>query len=193
MGTTQRRPVETICKTAHLAVRKWIIHDNVEKMIYYEDASFELLGVPIAYVPFWSSRILGQANPASYAAYLSPQLGTGFGMLFWRSRRITTSPHANVFHAAGPVRNGRIPPALNNGATRSALKERMWGPSAFAPRPPARGDSGAALFSPSAALAQRRWRRLGHHGAVGLFPSDYKQYNYLLQNYFFREASSTII
>jgi LPS-assembly protein len=32
-----------------------IIHSNSERMIYYENATFELLGVPIAYVPyFWT-------------------------------------------------------------------------------------------------------------------------------------------
>ena len=31
---------------------KRIIHDNTEKMIYFEDASLDFIGIPIAYVPF---------------------------------------------------------------------------------------------------------------------------------------------
>ncbi len=34
---------------------KRIIHKNDEHMIYYEDASLEFLGIPIAYVPFFSA------------------------------------------------------------------------------------------------------------------------------------------
>src|SRR5262249_50398563 len=32
-----------------------IIHDQAEKMIYYEDARLEFLGVPLAYIPFFSA------------------------------------------------------------------------------------------------------------------------------------------
>jgi LPS-assembly protein len=32
-----------------------IIHDQAEKMIYYEDARMEFLGVPLAYIPFFSA------------------------------------------------------------------------------------------------------------------------------------------
>jgi len=32
-----------------------IIHDQAEKMIYYEDARLEFFGVPVAYIPFFSS------------------------------------------------------------------------------------------------------------------------------------------
>src|SRR5690606_7172798 len=31
-----------------------IIHNQQERVVYYEDASFEFLGIPIAYVPFLS-------------------------------------------------------------------------------------------------------------------------------------------
>jgi LPS-assembly protein len=81
------------CKDDPSKPRTWslkakrIIHDNAEKMIYYEDASFELLGLPIAYVPFWSSpdpsvkRKSGFLTPAF--TYRS-QLGAGFGIpYFW--------------------------------------------------------------------------------------------------------------
>jgi LPS-assembly protein len=66
---------------------KRIIHKNDEKMIYYEDASLEFLGIPIAYVPFFSApdpsvtRKSGILSP--YLAYNS-QLGGGVGIpVFW--------------------------------------------------------------------------------------------------------------
>ena len=66
---------------------KRIIHKNDEKMIYYEDASLEFLGIPIAYVPFFSApdpsvtRKSGILSP--YLAYNS-RLGAGVGIpIFW--------------------------------------------------------------------------------------------------------------
>ncbi|HUI19903.1 MAG TPA: LPS-assembly protein LptD [Methylocella sp.] len=66
---------------------KRIIHKNDEKMIYYEDASLEFLGIPVAYVPFFSTpdptvtRKSGILSP--YLAY-SPQFGAGLGVpIFW--------------------------------------------------------------------------------------------------------------
>lgn len=66
---------------------KRIIHKNDEQMIYYEDASLELLGVPVAYVPFFStpdptvSRKSGILSP--HLMYKST-LGYGVGIpIFW--------------------------------------------------------------------------------------------------------------
>jgi LPS-assembly protein len=66
---------------------KRIIHKNDEKMIYYEDASLEFLGIPLAYVPFFSApdpsvtRKSGLLSP--YLAY-SGHLGAGIGLpIFW--------------------------------------------------------------------------------------------------------------
>jgi LPS-assembly protein len=66
---------------------KRIIHKNDEKMIYYEDASLEFLGIPIAYVPFFSApdpsvtRKSGILSP--YLAY-DGHLGAGVGIpIFW--------------------------------------------------------------------------------------------------------------
>jgi len=66
---------------------KRIIHKNDEKMIYYEDASLEFLGIPLAYVPFFSApdpsvkRKSGILSP--YLAY-SNWLGAGIGIpIYW--------------------------------------------------------------------------------------------------------------
>jgi LPS-assembly protein len=66
---------------------KRIIHKSDEKMIYYEDTSLEFLGIPVAYVPFFSTpdpsvtRKSGILSP--YLAN-SSKLGFGFGIpIFW--------------------------------------------------------------------------------------------------------------
>jgi LPS-assembly protein len=66
---------------------KRIIHKNDEKMIYFEDSWLEFLGIPLAYVPFFSApdpsvtRKSGILSP--YLAYNS-ELGAGLGIpIFW--------------------------------------------------------------------------------------------------------------
>lgn len=66
---------------------KRIIHKNDEKMIYYEDASLEFLGVPLAYVPFFSAP---DPSVKRKSGILSPYLATssfaGAGVavpIFW--------------------------------------------------------------------------------------------------------------
>lgn len=66
---------------------KKIVHKNDEKMIYYEDAYLEFLGIPVAYVPYLSSpdpsvkKKSGVLNPSTF--YRS-NLGYGLGVpIFW--------------------------------------------------------------------------------------------------------------
>jgi LPS-assembly protein len=66
---------------------KRIIHKNDEKMIYYEDASIEFVGIPLAYAPYLSgpdpsvTRKSGILTP--YLAY-NNLLGAGIGVpIFW--------------------------------------------------------------------------------------------------------------
>lgn len=66
---------------------KRIVHNNDEHMIYYEDAALEFLGIPIAYVPFFSApdptvtRKSGILSP--FLGY-STVLGSGIGVpIFW--------------------------------------------------------------------------------------------------------------
>ena len=57
-----------------------IIHNNEERTIYYEDATFEFLGVPIAYVPyFWSPDPTVKRQTGFLAPHYihSSALGTG--------------------------------------------------------------------------------------------------------------------
>jgi LPS-assembly protein len=66
---------------------KRIIHKNDEKMIYFEDSSLEFLGIPIAYVPFFSAP---DPSVTRKSGILSPYLatssyaGSGVGIpIFW--------------------------------------------------------------------------------------------------------------
>jgi len=66
---------------------KRIIHKNDEKMIYFEDSSLEFLGIPIAYVPFFSAP---DPSVTRKSGILSPYLatssyaGAGVGIpIFW--------------------------------------------------------------------------------------------------------------
>jgi LPS-assembly protein len=66
---------------------KRIIHNNDEKMIYYEDADLEFLNIPVAYTPFLSSP---DPSVTRKSGLLSPYLadhsylGYGFGIpIFW--------------------------------------------------------------------------------------------------------------
>jgi LPS-assembly protein len=196
------------CKDDPSKPRTWqlkakrIIHDNAEKTIYYEDASFELFGVPVAYVPFWSS-----ADPTvkRKSGFLTPvityrsQLGAGFGVpYFWAispDADLTITP--TVFSRQGPFLTGEFRKRFENGAfTFRAEGTHVGDQSAFAIAPYGAGDRQwrGALQTRGEFAPNDRWRAGWDITALSdrFFLQDYKQYNYLLQNYFFREASSTI-
>ncbi|HXJ00117.1 MAG TPA: LPS assembly protein LptD [Micropepsaceae bacterium] len=69
----------TICKDDGERMPLWqiraarIVHDELEKEIYFEDAAFEFLGVPILYLPYFS-----EADPTvKYkSGFLLPDIGT---------------------------------------------------------------------------------------------------------------------
>ncbi len=66
---------------------KRIIHKNDEQMIYYEDASLEFLGLPLAYVPFFSSpdpTVTRKSGILSPHLVTKSSLGYGVGLpIFW--------------------------------------------------------------------------------------------------------------
>lgn len=66
---------------------KRIIHKNDEQMIYYEDAALEFLGVPVAYVPFFSTpdpSVTRKSGILSPTLVSNSFLGFGTGIpIFW--------------------------------------------------------------------------------------------------------------
>ena len=107
------------CKDDPTKPRMWqlnakrIIRDEVEKVIYYEDATFELLGMPIAYFPFLSGP---DPTKKRQTGFLVPELNYGVSTLgagrrpsvFLGDRaRHGSDDHADLFHAAGAVSHRR--------------------------------------------------------------------------------------
>ncbi|GLI93096.1 LPS-assembly protein LptD [Methylocystis echinoides] len=196
------------CKDDPSKPRTWqlkakrIIHDSTEKTIYYEDATFELLGVPVAYVPFWSS-----ADPTvkRKTGFLTPvlsyrqALGAGVGLpFFW-----AISPDSDLqitptwFSRQGPYLTGEFRKRFENGVmTFRAEGTHVGDPGAFAVAPYGAGDRRwrGALQTTGDFSINDRWRAGWDITALSdrFYLQDYKQYNYLLQNYYFRESSSTI-
>lgn len=196
------------CKDDPTRPRLWqvrakrIIHDNDEKMIYYEDASLEFLGVPVAYVPFLASP---DPSVKRKSGILTPQftyrsqLGGGVGIpFFWAiapDYDLTITP--TFFTRQGPFLATEFRQRLENGAyTIRAEGTHVADTGAFAPPPLGAGDRrwrGAAQTFGEFAINDQ-WK-LGWDVTVlsdRYFLQDYKQSNNLLQNYFFRESSSTI-
>lgn len=66
---------------------KRIVHKDEEQMIYYEDAALEFLGVPVAYVPFFSApdpRVKRKSGLLSPRYLYNSQFGYGIGVpIFW--------------------------------------------------------------------------------------------------------------
>ena len=105
-----------------------IIHKNDEQMIYYEDAALEFLGLPIAYVPFFSApdptvtRKSGILDPHFIS---KTNLGYGVGIpIFWAlapDYDLTFTP--TFLSTAGLSGQRRMAPAARH---RLLLHPREW-------------------------------------------------------------------
>lgn len=181
---------------------KRIIHDNEEKVVYYEDASLELFGQPIAYMPFfWSpdptvKRKSGFLNPE--VTYRS-QLGVGVGVPYYWSLApdydLTITPTG--FTRQGPFLAGEFRQRFENGGySIRAEGTHVGDQSAFAIQPyGARNERWRGSAHSEGEFAINDYWRFGWDVTAlsdRYFLQDYKQYNSLLQNYFFRESSSTV-
>jgi len=122
-----------------------IIHDQSEKMIYFEDARIEFFGVPLAYVPYMSapdptvkrktgflmpsigsSTLFGQALEIPYYWALAPDYDATFSPMF------TTRQ--------GPLLQGEFRQRLSNGAYDIRLSGiRQLDKDYFAPQGPPGG------------------------------------------------------
>ena len=74
-----------------------IIHNQTEKMLYFENAQLEFFGVPMAYLPYFSTpdptvkRKTGFLMPG-FSSVSSYGFGVEIALSTSRSRRITTRP-----------------------------------------------------------------------------------------------------
>ena len=93
-----------------------VIHKNDEQMLYYENASFELYGVPIAYIPLH----VGRRSERDASIWL-PRAAHPFPVHDWRRHRNPLflgdraehgrDPHADVPDQARRFRRDRISPS----------------------------------------------------------------------------------
>ncbi len=181
---------------------KRIIHDNDEKVIYYEDASLEIFGTPIAYLPyFWSAdpsvkRKSGFLNPQMT---YRQQLGFGVGLPYYWALApdydLTITPTG--FTRQGPFLSAEFRQRMENGSyIIRAEGTHVSDPSAFTIAPyGARNERWrGSIYSNGEFALNDNWRFGWDVTALSdrYFLQDYKQYNSFLQNYFFREASSTV-
>jgi LPS-assembly protein len=182
---------------------KRIIHKNDEQMVYYEDATLAFLGIPIAYVPFFSApdpTVKRKSGLLAPHFLYKPQLGLGVGVpIFWDlapNYDLTFTP--TVLTKQGFLGEVEWRHRLENGSyfvrgTGIAQLDR----SQFLSPPYGAGNHvirGVVESSGQFNLTDK-WR-FGWDGAIisdKFFYSDYRQPNTFLTNsYFFREQSSTV-
>jgi LPS-assembly protein len=196
------------CKDNPLRPRLWqvrakrIIHDSTEKMIYFEDASLDFIGIPIAYVPFLSApdptkkRQSGFLMPVAYS-----QTALGFGVstpFFWAiapDYDLTITP--TYFSRQGPFLAAEFRERFESGSYSIKVEGTHVGDkSAFAQPPSGAGDRsyrGSAQSNGEFSISDF-WRFGWDVTALSdrYFLQDYKQHNTLYNNYYFRESSSTV-
>jgi LPS-assembly protein len=181
---------------------KKIIHKNEERMIYYEDAWFELYGVPIAYIPFMSA-----ADPSvtRQSGFLAPHLmfrsttGFGFGTpYFWAiapNMDVTLTP--NYLTKQGALGDIEFRHRLDNGYyTIQAIGIHQNNTDAFGAAP--YGSQGlinrGAILTQGTIFLNQSWKVGWDIARISdkWFMGDYGIPNPILSGNLFRENSSTI-
>src|SRR5947209_10432315 len=182
---------------------KRIIHKNDEQMVYYEDATLAFLGIPIAYVPFFSApdpTVKRKSGLLAPRFLYKPQLGFGVGVpVFWDlapNYDLTFTP--TVLTKQGFLGEVEWRHRLENGSyfvrgtgiaqlDRSQFLNPPYGASNHIIR-------GVVESSGQFNLTDK-WR-FGWDGAIlsdKFFYSDYRQPNsFLTSSYFFREQCSRV-
>ena len=196
------------CKDDSTKPRMWqlnakrIIRDEVEKVIYYEDATFELLGTPIAYFPFLSGPDPTKKRQTGFLApelnYGVATLGLGVGLpFFWAiapDMDLTITP--TYFTQQGPFLTAEFRQRFETGNYMIHLEGTHVGdPGVFPPPPAGAADRtwrGEARSTGQFAINDE-WKYGWDVTALSdrYFLQDYKRYIGLNENFFFRESSST--
>ncbi len=184
---------------------KRVIHDAKEKMLYYEDASFEFLGTPIAYIPY-----LSQPDPSvkRKTGFLMPNLAyagfVGAGVkipFFWNISPDTDLTLTPTYFSQGgiPYLTGEFRKRFDNGEVMLRADGAYVSDAArqnFAVAPYGARDRSfrGMVQSRSNFDINDRWKT-GWDGAYftdRYFMQDFGLYNTLNNNFFFRESSSTL-
>jgi LPS-assembly protein len=179
-----------------------IIHKNNEQMLYYEGATFELYGFPIAYLPFFST-----ADPSvtRQSGFLAPRigykstLGNSFGVpYFWAiapNMDLTVTP--TYFSKQGFFGDVEFRHRLDNGyyyIQASGIHQNDT--SVFAAQPWGSGNlaNRGEVTSQGAIWLSQNWKFGWDVTRVSdkWFLNDYNLPNPVLNGNFFRETSSTV-
>lgn len=184
---------------------KRIIHDTKEKMVYYEDAAFEFLGTPIAYIPYLSQpdptvkRKTGFLLPSvTYANFIGVGVKAPF---FWDiapDTDLTLTP--TYYNKSGiPFLTGEFRKRFVNGGVMLRADGAYVSEAArknFLPAPAGAGDRAfrGMVQSQGNFALNDRWK-FGWDGAYftdRYFLQDFGLYNTLNNNFFFRESASIL-
>ncbi|MFN3892078.1 MAG: LPS-assembly protein LptD [Beijerinckiaceae bacterium] len=181
---------------------KKIIHNNSEQTVYYEDATFELFGMPIAWLPYFSTpdpsvkRKSGVLAPRYVA---SNNLGAGVAVpLFFAlapNYDLTVTP--TFLSRQGVLGIAEWRHRLMNGSySIRASGIFQQDPGAFQPAPygPGSRDFRGSIETKGQFNINTQWK-LGWDVTVmsdRWFTRDYKLPNAILAQNFFREAISTV-
>lgn len=181
---------------------KRVIHQNSEQTIYYEDATVELFGMPVAYLPFFSSpdqtvkRKTGWLTPHYI---VKDQLGFGVAApFFWNispSMDLTLTP--TILSKQGLLADVEFRQRLINGSYSIRVAGIMQAdPGAFKPGPYGPGDREfrGTIDTAGEFWINKNWRFGWDVGFASdkWFTQDYKQPSMGLSANYFRERTSQV-
>ncbi len=181
---------------------KRIIHNNDERMIYFEDAELEFLGVPVAYAPFFSmadpsvTRKSGILSPGYYP--YNTTLGFGLtGSLYWAiapNYDLTVTP--TFYTRQGLYLQTEWRHQLVNGSYDIRLSGVFQNdPTAFAPPPTGPGNQRFRGYFESAGkfLINEKWSVGWDVNLVSdkWFIQNYRLPSDIASANFFRETTTT--
>ncbi|MDB5650679.1 MAG: organic solvent tolerance protein, partial [Hyphomicrobiales bacterium] len=181
---------------------KRIIHQNSEQTIYYEDATFELFGMPIAYLPYFSTpdpSVKRKSGVLTPHYVVKDSLGFGVAVpLFWAispNYDLTVTP--TFLTRQGLLGEAEFRHRLVNGSyTIRAAGIFQADPGAFEVQPYGPGNRSfrGSLESNGEFYLNEKWK-FGWDIATMTdkwFNTDYKQPNQSLSSNYFRERTSQV-
>lgn len=181
---------------------KRIIHQNSEQTIYYEDATFELFGMPIAYLPYFSTPDPSVKRKSGVLAphyVFKSELGVGVSVpFFWAiapNYDLTVTP--TLLSRQGLLGEAEFRHRLVNGSySIRAAGIFQNDPAAFAipPYGPGNRTFRGSFETQGEFYINEKWR-FGWDIATQSdkwFNTDYKQPNQTLSSNYFRESISQV-
>jgi LPS-assembly protein len=181
---------------------KRIIHQNSEQTIYYEDATFELFGMPIAYLPYFSSPDPSVKRKSGMLAphyVIKDSLGVGIAVpLFWAiapNMDLTMTP--TLLSRQGLLSEAEFRHRLVNGSyTIRAAGIFQADPGAFAAAPYGPGNRSfrGSVDTNGEFYLNQKWKFGWDVAAMTdkWFSTDYKQPQQSLSSNYFRERTSQV-